>query len=78
MFFENQQTLKESILLKWDAQIPISHPHGNNKEPKISSGDGLGAESTTLHQTNLPFANMGAYMGAKSVHFSGYGMFPNV
>ena len=33
--FENQQIPQKSILRRWYTQIPFSHPHSNNKKPKI-------------------------------------------
>jgi len=41
---QNTEISKKSIFRRLYSQISISHPHGKNKRPKISSGDGLGAE----------------------------------
>ena len=48
--FESQQIPQKSILRTWYTQIQISQPHGINKRPKTSPGDGLGGELTTFHQ----------------------------
>ena len=46
---ENPEILKKSILQSWYTHSSISHAHGNNKKPKISSGDDHAAEVAKFH-----------------------------
>ena len=46
---EKQQIHNKTILRRWYTQIMLSNPHGSNTKPKISLGDGLGAEIAKLH-----------------------------
>ena len=50
---KSRKSQKTSILRRWYTQIPISRTHGNNKRPKIISGDVLGAEIAKFHQWKL-------------------------